>query len=137
MRQFNHAFKRFASFELHCQSTVCAFLLIFFSPFAANAQYSGYSPNFGFDRSHSDLRSLIEVATSSTETSIDGQPMDPSRSEPVAGGLIGASMRATSNSTASCSTYAPAPNNAQSLSHGSYTYMVTGSSSGTIWGTDT
>ena len=38
---------------------------------------------------------------------------------------------------AACSTYTTAPGNAQSLSHGSYTYAVTGSSSGTIWGTGT
>ena len=39
--------------------------------------------------------------------------------------------------TASCSNYTEAPGNAQSLSNDNYTYLVTGSSSGTIWGTGT
>ncbi len=138
MRQFNQAFQKFAPLKSKNRLTFCLSLLALFHPFLANAQlYSGYTPNFGFDKSYATLRSLVEAGTNPTETSTDGQSISLSWAEPAAGGSIGAAMKAMSSSAASCSTHTTAPSNAQSLSNGSYTYVVTGSSSGTIWGTGT
>ena len=121
MRQFNQAFNKFASCKSNCRRAVGVFLLILFCPFAINAQlYSGYTPDYGINKSYATLQSLIEAGASPTQVAIDTRPISLSWSEPVAGGLIGVATQATSNSTASCSTYTTAPSNAQSLSNGGH-----------------
>ena len=109
MRQINHTLGKIASPKFGRQLAVCLLLLTLLWPFTVNAQLRSTNPH---------VPSL-------------------SWSEQVAGGMFGVETKATSSSTTSCSTYTTVPRNAQSLSNGTYTYVVTGSSSGTIWGTGT
>lgn len=107
MRHVNQAFKKINSFKANCPQAASLLLLALLSPFSINAQL--YSG--------------------------DTQTIGLSLSNPISSRSIGVTTKAAS--TSSCSNYTTAPRNAQSLSNGTYTYVVTGSSSGTIWGTGT
>ncbi|MYA36948.1 MAG: hypothetical protein F4030_13310 [Gammaproteobacteria bacterium] len=58
-------------------------------------------------------------------------------SETSPAGLAGLTTSRLTGSTPLCSAYTAAPTDAQSLSAGTHTFFVTGSVSGTIWGTGT
>lgn len=127
-------FGRTLSFKLARRFLFPSLILLFLDPQAqaAYGQRELASPMIG-NADHAGAAASIGPRESAADS---GHPSLLWNESPTAGFAEITSNR-LSSSTPLCSAYTSAPTDAQSLSAGTHTFSVTGSSSGTIWGTGT